>query len=270
MPRPENGPTRPAGADRCNGSIRIVVADDQPIDRKGLIGLLESQPDFQVVGEAKSGEEAIERCRALQPHVLITDLLMPGMDGVSAMPAVRAAAPETRVIAIAERGERRCVVLNPPKPGRQAQRSMGPCLAATDCLQLAVAQGVHGAIRRSAEPQDLFRAVREVAAGNAWYEPGTAARMMERSRRLELPGGETSLSARQLEVSSLIAEGHTNKEIGDTLGIGEATVKKHVREVLVKLSLQGRLQIGLYFARNPLGLRGVTARAARRAHAPAR
>ncbi len=229
--------------------IRIVVADDQPIDRRGLAGLLATQSDFEVVGEAASGEEAVERCARLKPDIIVMDVMMPGMDGVAALPELRIASPLTRAIMLAERGERRCLVLNPPRPGSTVAPPCGPV---TDCLQVAVARGAHGALRRSAEPEDLFRAVRAVAAGNAWYEPGTAARMLEKAMGSGAPGRERALSAREVEVAGHIADGHSNKEIGRALGISEATVKKHVRGVLHKLRLEDRLQVGLYFARNPL------------------
>ena len=130
----------------------------------------------------------------------------------------------------------------------------------TDCLQLAVSEGALGALRRDAETEELFHAVRAVAKGNVWFEPGTAAAI---SRRV--PGaGETSearaLSARELEVAGLISDGRSNKEIGRALGISEPTVKKHVGHILAKLRLQDRLQIGIYIIRNPLLLDGKSRR----------
>jgi DNA-binding NarL/FixJ family response regulator len=230
-----------------------VVADDQAIDRKGVLGLLATQPDFRVVAEALSGQEALERCRRLRPDVLLMDVRMPGMDGLSAIPAVRAASPATRIIAVAERGEGRCLALNPPKPGQDWQlESPDLCGLTTDCLQLAVARGALGAIRRSAEPEDLFRAIRAVAAGNAWYELGTASRLLERTLGLRSPAAARGLSAREREVAGLIADGRANKEIARALGISEPTVKKHVGHILGKLGLQDRLQVGLFVARNPL------------------
>ncbi len=260
-------PAEAAPARANSSTIRIVVADDQPIDRRGLRGLLETQPDFRVVGEASSGVEAVERCAVLKPDVVIMDVMMPGMDGVAALPDVRIASPGTRVIVIAERSERRCLILNPPRPAGAASIVPTYCVPVTDCLQFAVANGAHGAIRRSAEPEDLFRAVRAVAAGNAWYEPGTAARMLEKAVGVGATTRERTLTGREVEVAALIADGHSNKEIGRTLDISEATVKKHVRGVLNKLALEDRLQIGLYFARNPILL---SQRRAPRAAASAR
>jgi DNA-binding NarL/FixJ family response regulator len=123
----------------------------------------------------------------------------------------------------------------------------------TDCLQVAVSEGALGALRRDAEPDQLFRAVRTVAQGNAWYEPRTAAALLKKALRTDSrKEGTRDLSARELDVAGLIADGRSNKEIGRALGISEPTVKKHVGHILAKLGLQDRLQIGIYIVRNPL------------------
>ncbi len=252
--RPDTGPAATPGTARR--SIRIVVADDQPIDRKGLVALLRTQPDFEIVGEASNGAEAIERCRALRPDVLVLDLRMPCVDGIAAIPGVRSAPSATGILAVAERGEGRCLVLNPAGPGEEwglEARWLGTPVA--DCLQVAMAQGALGAIRRSAEPEDLYRAVRAVSAGNAWYEIGTASRLLARTLGLAGSDAPPRLSQRELEVVRLIAGGRSNKEIASALGIGEPSVKKHVGRILGKLGLKDRLQIGLYAARNPLMFR---------------
>jgi DNA-binding NarL/FixJ family response regulator len=229
------------------------VTDDQPIDRQGLVALLRTQLDFELVGEATNGAEAVERCRALRPDVLVLDLRMPCVDGIRAIPAVHSASPGTKILAVAERGEGRCLVLNPPTPGtewKMEDRQSGMPVA--DCLQVAVAQGALGAIRRSAEPEDLYRAVRAVASGNAWYELRTASRLLEQTLNLTDSHATPKLSTRELDVARLIAEGRSNKEIGSAMGVSEPTVKKRVGRILDKLGLKDRLQVGLYVARNPL------------------
>ena len=235
------------------GTIRILLADDQAMDRAGLRKLLEAEPDFRVVGEARSGAEAVELCRSLRPDVIILDTRMPELDGVTAIPLVRAASPGTRIIAVAEHGEARCLVLNPPRPGAKWDLSDGgACTHVTDCLQLAVTQGALGAIRRSAEPEQLYRAVRAVAAGNAWYELGTASRLLERALGLNPVQEVRTLSSRERQVAAMIADGRSNKEIASAMGISDRTVKKHVSNILDKLRLQDRLQLGVFVARNPL------------------
>ncbi len=230
------------------------MSDDQPIDLWGLVGLLQTQDDFAVVGEAASGAECIARVKVLHPDVLVlTVRTTPDLDGPGPLSAIRAVSPRTHVLALAERGEGACVVLNPPPSSRSRSRDgRAPCLTATDCLQLAVAQGALGAIRRSADPEDLFRAIRAVSGGNAWYELGTASRLLERALGLDAHDDPRRLSARELEVAALISEGRSNKEIAMALGISEPTVKKHVGHILAKLHLEDRLQLGLYVARNPL------------------
>ena len=243
-------------------TVRVVLADDQAIDRVGLRKLLEATPDIRVVGEARSGAEAVDLCRTLGPDVLVLDTRMPGLDGVTAIPLVRAASPGTKVIALAEHGEARCLVLNPPRPGEAWNLGDATtCTRVTDCLQLAVAQGALGAIRRSAEPEQLYRAVRAVAAGNAWYEPGTASRLVERALGLHPVKEVQTLSAREQQVARLISDGQSNKQIAVAMGISDRTVKKHVSNILEKLHLQDRLQIGVFVARNPLLLSSRTPRA---------
>jgi len=243
-----------SSASAAIGTIRIIVADDQPIDRKGVIALLESQPDFQVVAEAINSREAVDRCKRFRPDVLLMSIRLPDLDGVSAISFVRAAFPTTRIIALAERGAGHCLVLNPPRATSLGGGSnVNPAaLLCTDCLQLAVSEGALGALRRDAEPEQLFRAVRTVAQGNAWYEPGTATAILKRALGSDSGNGARGLSIRELDVAGLISDGRSNKEIARALGISEPTVKKHVGHILTKLGLQDRLQIGIYIVRNPL------------------
>jgi DNA-binding NarL/FixJ family response regulator len=245
---------KPAPRTAAAAKIRILVADDQPIDRKGMTALLQSVPDFDVVAESSQAEDAARRCRELSPSIVILALRLPAPEGRTALSVIRSSSPETPVLALAERGEGHCMVLNPPRSGHAPPRENGvDCAYGTDCLQLAVAEGATGTIRRSADPEELFRAVRIVASGKAWYESGTAASIMRHAlaRQKERP----ALSQREMEVAGLIADGRSNKEISQALKISEPTVKKHVGHILTKLQLQDRLQIGLYIARNPLVLR---------------
>ncbi len=240
-------------AGRATRPIRIVVADDQPIDRIGLVRLLESQSDFKVVGEAASAPEAAERCRRFRAEVLILSIRLPVQEGATAISAVQAASPSTRIIALAERGTDHCLVLSPPRANHQGiPLTPTGCGIHTDCLQLAVAEGALGALRRDAEPEQLYQAVRAVAQGNAWYEPRTASAMVKRAQGTDASRGSRTLSTRELHVADLISDGRSNKEIAQALGISEPTVKKHVGHILGKLGLQDRLQIGIYVVRNPL------------------
>lgn len=231
-----------------------MVADHQAIDRGGVVGLLQREREFTVIGESATVAETIEQCRALSPDVLVITLNLPGQDRNAAIPEIRSKLPDLRILALSERGAENCVVLNPPSRQWLTGMPLGTCPAGIDCLQLAASQGAMATLRRSADPDDLFRAVRAVASGQAWYDPTTAAGMLSStSRDSSNPGGRRVLfSERELQVAALIAEGMSNKEISSSLAISEPTVKKHVGHVLAKLGLQDRLQAGLFLARNPL------------------
>lgn len=242
MPRPRRNHPSPRTT-----RVRVVVADNQAIDRAGMVGLLGRENSFAVVGESASVEETIRLCHALEPDVLVLTLNLPANDRASALPAIRARLPELRILALSERGAENCLVLNPPSRKWLAGVPLGTCPVGIDCLQLAARQGAWGTLRRSAEPEELLHAIRALAEGKARYDPTTAAGMLEHG-----VATRSLFSPRELQVAALIAEGQSNKEIAGWLHIGEPTVKKHVGRVLDKLGLQDRLQAGLYLARNPL------------------
>jgi DNA-binding NarL/FixJ family response regulator len=233
--------------------IRIVVADHQAIDRGGMVRLIEQERDFEVVGESATIEETVEQCRGLEPDLLLLSLNLPSQDREAAIPAIRAQLPQLRIVALSERGAENCLVLNPPSRKWLSGVPLGTCPVGIDCLQLAATQGAMATLRRSADPEDLFRALRAVALGQAWYDPTTAAGMLSTSGRDHArPNGRPLFSERETQVAALIAEGQSNKEISTSLQISEPTVKKHVGHILEKLGLQDRLQAGLFLARNPL------------------
>ena len=250
-------PTQRGRSERRTGpaakkQTRIVVADSQAIDRGGLVGLLSGEQDFAVVGEAAAVEESIQQCRALKPDVLVLSLNLPGQDQSAAIPALRSALPNLRILALSERGSANCVVLNPPSRRRSAAEQHHACTVGSDCLQLAASQGAMATLRRSADPEELFRAVRAVAEGHAWYDQTTATAMLSNTRPGMNGSDSAPLSDRELDVAALISEGLSNKEISSALKISEPTVKKYVGRILIKLGMQDRLQAGLYVARNPL------------------
>jgi len=240
--------SRPATARKPR--IRVVVAEGRALDRHALAALLSGQRDFEVVGQAAASAEAVERCSRLRPAVLVLALDLPTGSGDAALPAVRAALPGLRVLALSGRGAADCLVLNPPGRARlpgnpEPRRRDGD----TDCLQLAMAQGALGTLRRSAAPEALFEAVRAVAAGQASFEPGHGP--APGPHGADAPG-RFGLSPRELDVAVLLAEGRSNRDVARALGISEPTVKKHVGRVLAKLNVQDRLQAGLFVARHPL------------------
>jgi DNA-binding NarL/FixJ family response regulator len=234
--------------------IRVVVADHQAIDRGGLVGMLEDERDFEVVGEAARLDEAISQCRALSPDLLVLSLNLPGQESQAAIPAIHAELPGLRIVALSERGAINCLVLNPPFRPQTAAEHQLLCSVGVDCLQLAVTQGAMATVRRSADPEDLFQAMRAVAAGRAWYDPTTANGMLAHAGTAG-GAGRTLFTPRELDVASLLAEGLSNKEISTALKISEPTVKKHIGRILERLGLADRLQAGLFIARNPLVLK---------------
>src|SRR5438093_448253 len=225
--RPPRTRTARGKTEGASSTIRILVADDQAIDRAGLVAVLRSQADFAVVAEASTAGDAIRAFLDLHATLIVLSLSLPAPSGMTALSAIRARVPETPILAVAERGGTHCMVLNPPGRGR-AGVSDEPgtrCTAGTDCLEMAVAEGAAGTIRRSAAPQELFAAIRTIAAGKAWYEEGTAAAIMRHALvDREREGGRRTLSKREIEVSELIADGRSNKEIAQALGISEPTV----------------------------------------------
>jgi len=238
------------GAD--TSSIRVLVADSQAIDRRALALLLRSQHDLRVVGEAANADEALVMARVHVPHVTVLSLALPTSGGEPALPWLLAAEPGLRAIAISERGWEQCMVLNPPPSAAPPDSADHRCDGGVDCLQLAMAQGALGTVRRSADPERLFGAIRAVAQGRSSHDPAA----LEAMSRPALPGAlhRPSLSPREVEVAALIGRGCSNKEIAATLAISEPTVKKHVGRVLAKLGVQDRLQAGLFVTRHPLHL----------------
>jgi two-component system NarL family response regulator len=234
-----------AGGDRS--SVSVLVADSQAIDRGALVALLRDPGGFRVVGEAATTEQAIEIARRARPDVLLLTLSLPSAGGDPALPVLLRALPEQKVVAMSERGWESCLVLNPPSRAALPANTPSRCANGVDCLQLAAAQGARATVRRSADPRALFEAIRAAAAGHQAYEPGTIENLAAQQ-----PKSGRALSARELEVAALLAEGMSNKEISAALEISEPTVKKHVGHVLEKLGVTDRLQAGLFAARHPL------------------
>lgn len=192
-------------------TIRILLVDDHPVVRAGLSGLLSSQPDFEVVGEASNGLEALGLLDRLKPDVVLMDLRMPQMDGVSAIRQIRAKSSKFQVL-----------VLTTYDTDSEIVR--------------AVEAGATGYLLKDVPREELFRAVRLCAKGEAVLSPPIAARLLGRMRG----PAEENLSMRELEVISLVAKGFSNKEIARQLKISEATVKTHLLHAFGKLGVDDR------------------------------
>ncbi len=204
--------------------IRILLADDHAVVRQGLKMFLSLDPELEVVGEAANGAEALEQVARLQPDVVLMDLKMPVMDGLTAIGRIRAAHPETEVIAVTS------------------------VLEDTSIIE-AVRAGAIGYLLKDTEADELCRAIKAAAAGQVQLSPQAAERLV---REVRAPDSPEQLSPRELEVLRLIARGMSNREIAQTLIISEKTVKTHASSILSKLGLASRTQAALHAMR--LGL----------------
>lgn len=201
-------------------TIRILIADDHDVVRQGLRMFLSDDPELEIVAEARNGKEALELAKELRPDVILMDILMPVMDGITAIGEVRRALPDTEVIALTS-------VLEDAK------------------VVGAVRAGAIGYLLKDTQGDELCRAIKAAAAGQVQLSPQAAARLV---REVRAPESPEALTDRETDVLRLLAQGKANKEIALALSIGENTVKTHVSNVLEKLGVQSRTQAALYAA----------------------
>jgi two-component system, NarL family, response regulator LiaR len=208
-------------------AIRVLLVDDHAVVREGLRTFLDLQDGIEVVGEAADGEAGVAEAERLRPDVVLMDLVMPRLDGVGAMRALRRRLPRVRVIVLTS-------------------------FADDDRLLPAIREGAAGYLLKNAEPQELARAVRAAHAGEALLDPHVAARLVEAiAHRTGAPQPER-LTPREREVLEAIGRGLSNKRIARELGISEKTVKTHVGHVLAKLGVTDRTQAALHAVRSGL------------------
>jgi DNA-binding NarL/FixJ family response regulator len=207
--------------------LRLVLADDQALFREGLRTLLSLIPDFEIVGEARNGHEAIEHARRLQPDVILMDLRMPGLGGVEATRAICEAKLRTRVLVLSTFDE-------------------------DEEISAALTAGAVGYLLKDVPSEKLTEAIRLAARGESVLEPSVAAKVLRQfaqlqnrqQRRAAQPLVEP-LSARELQVLEQLVTGKSNKEIAADLQIAEGTVKNHMSQVLAKLGVLDRTQAAL-------------------------
>ncbi len=202
-------------------SIRILLVDDHAVVRQGLKMFLGLDSDLEVVGEAENGEEAIRLTRALNPDVVLMDLLMPVMDGITATATIRRDFPETEVIALTS-------------------------VLEDEAVMKAMRAGAIGYLLKDTQAEELRRAIKAAAAGQVQLSPQAAARLM---REVRAPDSPEKLTERETDVLRLLALGRANKEIALELNIGEKTVKTHVSSILRKLGVPSRTQAALHAVR---------------------
>jgi DNA-binding NarL/FixJ family response regulator len=193
--------------------IRILVADDHPVVRDGLVAMLGTQPDFRVVGEATTGIQVIEQVTALKPDVVLLDLEMPELDGVATLERLGEISPETPVIAFTAFDT--------------DERILG-----------AVRAGAKGYLLKGAPRGELFNAIRVVSQGGSLIEPVIASKILQQAS----PSSEAALTEREREVLGLLAQGKSNKDIAAALVITERTAKFHVSSIMSKLGASNRTE----------------------------
>jgi DNA-binding NarL/FixJ family response regulator len=199
-------------------AIKILIADDHPVVREGLIAMLSREADFQVVGEAKDGLEALNKSKELSPDVVLMDLRMPEMDGVEAMRQIRSAMPDIKFIILTTYSD-------------------------DDYIFSGIEAGARAYLLKDAPREDLFKAIRSVSRGESLIQPVVASKLLDRFSQLSrrTPSGD-ELSERELEVLCLMAKGAANKEISAELSIAQSTVKTHITNIFQKLGVNDRTE----------------------------
>jgi NarL family two-component system response regulator LiaR len=204
--------------------IRVLIVDDHQVVRQGLRTFLELQEDVLVVGEAEDGQTAVEMVQQLNPHVVLMDLVMPRLDGISATRQVKSLAPSVKVIALTSFTE-------------------------DDKVFPAIQAGASSYLLKDVSPDNLVEAIRAAYRGEARLHPDIARKLMEQVAHQTPPSREShveGLTERELDVINLVAHGLNNQEIAKELVISEKTVKTHVSNILSKLQLDDRTQLAIY------------------------
>jgi DNA-binding NarL/FixJ family response regulator len=207
-------------------AVRVLLVDDDDLMRAGLRGVLSSDPEIEVVGEAGDGREAAYRTRLLRPDVVLMDVRMPDLDGISATREVLATFPEVKVVILTT-------------------------FEQDDYIFGALTAGASGFLLKRTRPEELIAAIHTIAAGDSLLSPSVTSRVIERMAGQPALDGESDprlaeLTPRETEVLQLVARGLSNGEIAEELVIGESTVKTHLKRVLAKLQVRDRVQAVIF------------------------
>ncbi|MET7876185.1 response regulator transcription factor [Micromonospora profundi] len=203
--------------------IRVLLVDDQHLIRAGLRMLCEAQPDIEVVGEADNGRDAVTLAARLVPDVVVMDLRMPGVDGITATTRILAERPAARVLVLTTFGD-------------------------DDHLYPALTAGACGFLLKDAPPTELLDGIRRAATGDSPFSPEVLQRLVQRAvhARAGAPRPVHGLTAREQDVLALVAEGLTNAEIAERLHIGVTTVKTHITSLMTKTESPNRVRLALF------------------------
>ncbi|MBC8263419.1 MAG: response regulator transcription factor [Anaerolineales bacterium] len=214
-------------------TIRILIADDHTIVRKGLCALIGSEPGFEVCGEAANGDEAVHKARTLKPDVILLDLVMPHKDGIAAIREIKQESPDARILVLTSFAE--------------DKRIFG-----------AIKAGALGYLLKDSSPDELLQAIQAVYRGEPALDSTIALKLIRELREpSDLPPTEEPLTAREVEVLKLVAQGLSDQEIAAKLVVNRRTVSYHISNILTKLHLANRTQAALYALREGLaGLDG--------------
>jgi NarL family two-component system response regulator LiaR len=209
-------------------TIRILIADDHAIVREGMNHLIEGRPDLEIVAEAADGAEAVLMAQRRQPDVILMDLVMPRLDGIAAIKAIKRDNPAARILVLTS-------------------------FAEDDKVFAAVKAGALGYLLKDSSPLELIQAIHDVHGGNASLPPTIARKLIrELNQPPALPPSEEPLTEREVEILKLVAQGLSNQEIAERLTISPRTVGAHVGHILDKLHLANRTQAALYALRQGL------------------
>jgi DNA-binding NarL/FixJ family response regulator len=214
----------PAGA--ASAPVRVLIVDDDQLMRAGLRGVLSSDAGIEILGEAADGREAVQRCRRLQPDVVLMDIRMPDLDGIGATREVLATVPAARVVILTT-------------------------FEQDDYIFGALSAGASGFLLKRTAPEELIAAIHTIAAGDSLLSPSVTSRVIERMARQPGPDAARdarldALTGREREVLALVARGLANGEIATALMIEESTVKTHVKRILAKLGCRDRVQAVIF------------------------
>jgi two-component system, NarL family, response regulator LiaR len=209
-------------------SIRILVVDDHIVVRKGLIAVLETEPGFEIVGEAGNGADAFQLACQLLPDVVLMDIVMPVMDGIEATRQIKQSCPSVNVLVLTS-------------------------FSTNDKVMPSLNAGAIGYLLKDSTPTDLIRAIHQVAEGEGSLDPGITRQVLAQMHApTASESTEQELTERELEVLKLMAHGLSNAEIAKKIVVSNATVHTHVNRILAKLNLTSRTQAALYAVKKGL------------------